>query len=128
MVACADPLHRGDAEAELTAGLVQLQTAQRLDALALRERRRERVVAPPRHRGGQACTAVRVLQREEDRGPGGTASKLGDLALHPDVADAGEVPGEAAVEGRDGVDLALGERKLLHAPERDGVRIQPQDA
>ncbi len=123
VVAGADPLHHRDSEAQLSTGLVQLEPAHRLDALPFGERRRERVIAAPRHRRGQARAALGVLQRQEHRCPGGAALELRDLAFHPDVADARDVSGEPPVERGDRVDLALD----LAPPRRSVDEGRPGD-
>ena len=117
VVARADALDRGHAEAQLAPRLVELEAAHRLDALSLGEHGRERVEAAPRHRRGEAGAALGILQGEEHRRPRGVPPELGDLPLDPHVAHAREVAGEPSVEGRDGVDLAR--RGLLHAAERN---------
>src|SRR5439155_5088290 len=47
------------------------------------------------------------LQREEHALPAGLPPELGDLAFYPERRQALEPRGDAAVEGRDGVDLAV---------------------
>src|SRR5439155_26387763 len=92
---------------EITACLEQLRPAEDVNALAVREIEAQRVKPVARNRQAETGAIVRILQSEEDRLPTRVAPQLGYLALHPHGREPLQPFGYAAVERRDGVDLAV---------------------
>src|SRR5690242_18696791 len=107
MVAEPEALERERAQAELTARLEQLRAAEGVDAVAVGELEPQRVELPACDRDPETGAVLRVLEREEDAGPTVRAPQLGHLALDPDRREPLEPGGDPAVEGSDGVDLAV---------------------
>src|SRR5947207_10274420 len=107
MVAEAEPLDRQRPHPEVALGLEQLWSREDVYALAVRKIEPQRIEARACDRHAEAGTVVRVLEREEDRLPARVPSQLRHLALDPDRRETAEPVRDAAVERRDGVDLAV---------------------
>ena len=102
-----EPLDRRQPERELSPRLPDLRATLRVHGLALLEPELEAVEGAPLHGRLERRSGGGITEREEDRRPGLVPTQLGHLALHPDRRDASDVPGHAAVEGGDRVDLAV---------------------
>src|SRR6188472_4457443 len=107
MVSEPEPFDRQRTQTEIAACLEQLGPAEDVDALAVREVETQRVETAARHGDAEARPVVRILQREEDRLPALVAPQFGDFALDPYGREPLQPFRDAAVEGRDGVDLAV---------------------
>ncbi len=118
-----DPLDRRRPESELRLLLVDLRATGDVDGLAFGEVELEAVVRAPRDRDVERRAGLRILQRQEDVGPGVVAAELGDLPLHPQGGQPAEVHPDAAVERRDGEDLAVAVHEVLDL--RHLARVSP---
>ena len=107
MVAEPEALERERPHAEVALRLEELRAAEDVHALALGEVEAQRVEARAGDRDAEAGAVVRVLEREEDGLPAWVAPELRHLALDPDRRQAAQPVRDAAVERRDGVDLAV---------------------
>jgi hypothetical protein len=102
-----EALDRRRAKAELAPRFVDRRPAEDVHALAVVQVEGEPVVPATVERGGQAGAGARILEREEDARPARVAAQLRQLAFDPDLGQTRDVAGDAAVERRDRVDLAV---------------------
>src|SRR5262249_14808825 len=107
VVAQPESLDRERPQTKVAFRLEQLRAAEHMNALAVSEVESQGVEARACDRHAETCAVARIFEREEDGLPARVAAQFGHFAFDPDRRQTAQPVCDAAVERRDGIDLAV---------------------